>query len=90
MKTIATTAAVAASLLALTACGGKSDDKLGDNVEAAYENKADALEEQADDLDDQAENLRDEGDRKEGAIDDSDVDAAAMNAQQQADFANKQ
>lgn len=90
MKIIATTAALAAGLLALTACGGKSDDKLGDNVEQAYENKADALDAQADNLDAQAENLRDEGDRKEEAIDDSDVDATAMNAQQQSDFANQQ
>lgn len=90
MKSLAASAALAASLLVLTACGGKGDDKLGDNVAQAYENKADALDAQADDLEAQADNLRDEGDRKEEAIDDSDVDATALNAQQKADFVNKQ
>lgn len=90
MKTFATIIALAAGLLALTACGGKGDDKLGDNVEQAYDNKADALEAQADNLEAQADALRDEGDRKEEAIDASDVDATALNAAQKADFANKQ
>lgn len=90
MKALATTAALGAALLALTACGGKGDDKLGDNVEQAYDNQADALDAKADELEAQADNLRDEGDRKEEAIDDSDVDATALNAEQKADFVNKQ
>lgn len=90
MKTFATTTALAAGLLALTACGGRGDDTLGDNVEQAYDNRADALEARADNLEAQAEALRDEGDRKEAAIDASDVNATALNAQQQSDFANRQ
>lgn len=90
MKTLAITTALAAGLLALTACGGKGDDALADNVEQGFDNRADALDAQADNLAAQADNLRDEGDRKEEAIDDSDVDASALNSQQQSDFANRQ
>lgn len=88
MRRLTTMAMLAAGLLALTACGGKGDDKLGDNVEQAYDNQADNLDAQADNLQAQADNLRDEGDRKEGAIDASDVDTTGMNAQTQANVAN--
>ena len=88
MKKLTITAALATGLLVLSACGGKGDDKLGDNVAEAYDNKADALEAQADNLEAQAENLRDEGDRKEEAIDDSDVNADQMNAAEKARVAN--
>jgi hypothetical protein len=90
MKKFATILAGSA-FLALAACGGQGDDALGDNVADAYENKADALEEmadnastdaQADALEGQADALEDMGEAKEEAIDDADVNAAAVtNAQ---------
>lgn len=83
-----TIAAVLATGLSLAACGGRGDDKLGDNVASQYDNAADSLEAQADNLEERADALRDEGDRKEEAIDDADVDARAMNDQAQANLSN--
>lgn len=77
MKKIFATAA-AASLLVLAGCGGKGDDKLGDQAEQTADNKADAMEAQADNLDDQAEAVRDAGEEKQEAIDDADVNAHAL------------
>ena len=80
--------AAVAAFAALAACGGKGDDALADNVEQAYDNQADQLdaiadnttnEVQSDTLKDQADALRSEGDNKADAIDDADVNAAAMN-----------
>lgn len=82
-------AAVGASALALSACGGSGDDSLADNVEDAAEMQADSLEAMADNttndiaadqLDAQADAIEEAGEAKAEAIDDSDVNADAMTA----------
>jgi len=79
---------IGASFLALAACGGQGDDAAGDNVADAYDAQADVLDEQADNttnevleesLENQADALRAEGEAKEEAIDNADINAAAVN-----------
>jgi hypothetical protein len=65
-------AALGAGLLALAACGGKGDDALGDNIADNADAVADNIE---------AAGVRDAGEAKEEAIDDADVNAAALNKQ---------
>lgn len=83
---------LAALALPLAACGGNGDDALGDraadnfdaaadNAEAMADNATDPATEQA--LEDRADNLEDEGERREEAIDDSDVDAGQLTTGQQ-------
>lgn len=79
--------ALAAGLLSLAACGGQGDDSLGDNAADAAEAQADVLEDMADNavnsseaesLEAQADALEESGERREEAIDEADVNAAAV------------
>lgn len=80
--------ALAPSLLLLAACGGKGDDKLGEQAQEAMENRADAMDAAADNMsgpaadamEANAEATRDAGEAREEAIDDSDVNADALSA----------
>lgn len=78
---------VGSAFLALAACGGQGDDALGDNVADAAENRADVLEEMADNaatpamegaLEDRADAVEEMGEAAEEAIDEADVNAAAL------------
>ena len=81
---------IAACFLALAACGGKGDDKAAQNVEQAFENKADALDKAAENasgaaeerLEDEAEVYRRTGEAAAEAIDDVDLNAQAPTNQQ--------
>lgn len=88
MKTVFTAAILAVSALSLAACGGKGDDKLGDQVEQAAENNASALEATADNLEDRADAIRDNGEERSDAIDDADVNADALTNGQKAAVIN--
>ena len=83
-------AGIAAACLALGACGGNGDDKLGEQAQENADNKAGELEAMADNttgaqaesLEAQADSVEAAGEAKEQAIDDADVNADAMtNAQ---------
>ncbi|AXJ94690.1 MULTISPECIES: hypothetical protein [unclassified Sphingomonas] len=78
MKKTVIAAMLGTMALSLAACGGKGDDKLGHEVEKAYDNRADAIEQAADNMKDQAKQLRKSGEQQADAIDDADVNAQAM------------
>ena len=83
-------ALVGAASLARAACGGQGDDALGENVQENMEAQAENLDAaaanatgaEAATLGNQADALREEGARKEDAIDDADVNAAATSPNQ--------
>lgn len=91
-------AALIPAVLAVSACGGRGDDSLGDNVADTYEAQADNLEEAADNastgaredaLENRADTLREKGERAEDAIDAADVDARSMRDAQKEAITNK-
>ena len=88
MKKTISVMAMAAMACALGVCGGEGDDKLGSQVEAAADNRADALEATADNLEDQAKAVRKSGEQQADAIDDADVNAQAMSDAQKTALVN--
>ncbi len=89
-------ALLSASTLSLAACGGKGDDKLGEQAQEAMENRADAVDAAADNMTGAAEDateahadaIRDAGDAKEERIDDSDVNADKLTPEQRKAIVN--
>ncbi|MCZ4343383.1 hypothetical protein O4H52_17340 [Sphingomonadaceae bacterium G21617-S1] len=89
-------ALLSASTLTLAACGGKGDDKLGEQAQEAMENRADAVDAAADNMTGAAEDateahadaIRDAGDAKEERIDDSDVNADKLTPAQKKAIVN--
>lgn len=96
MKRTSTIAAAICLSLVLAACGGKGDDKLGEQVQEAAENKADKMDAMADNMSGTSEDLmqakadatREAGDAKEEAIDDSDINAEALTPAERAKVIN--
>lgn len=87
MKFLAAALLVTAAL-PLAACGGKGDDKLGSQVEANADNRADAMEATAQNLEDRADAVRENADEQSDAIDDADVNAQAMSNDEKAALVN--
>jgi hypothetical protein len=88
VKKLVLITSLAALAIPLAACGGKGDDKLGSQVEAAADNRADAMEATAENLRDQAETVRDNASEQADAIDDADVNAVAMSQGEKAALIN--
>jgi hypothetical protein len=97
MKRTSIIAAAIGLSLVLAACGGKGDDKLGEQVQEAAENKADKMDVMADNMSGTSEDLmqakadatREAGDAKEEAIDDSDINAEALTPAERAKVINR-
>lgn len=88
--------ALAAALLMVSACGGQGDDALGDEAADAGEAQAENLEAMADNatgatagsLENQADAAEERGEAREEAIDESDVDASELSAEQRNSLVN--
>ena len=81
MKKIAILA-LSAPLFVLAACGGKGDDKLGEQAQEAMENRADNAMANGSMTAAQGDAMKDAANEKEDRIDDSDVNADAMSGDQ--------
>jgi Flp pilus assembly protein TadG len=96
MTRTSTIAAAIGLSLALAACGGKGDDKLGEQVQEAAENKADKMDAMAENMSGTSEDLmqakadatREAGEAKEEAIDDSDINADSLTPAERAKVIN--
>ena len=75
-------AVASAAVLALAACGGKGDDKLGEQAQEAMENRADNALANGSISEKQADQMKDAANEKEERIDDSDVNADALSNDQ--------
>lgn len=81
-----TSTLVSATFLALAACGGQGDDKLGEQAQEAAEDRADAMDAAAENMTGASEDMmeakadatRQAGAAREEAIDDSDINAGAL------------
>ena len=87
MKTTMMALAAGAMALSLAACGGKGDDKLGSEVKAAADNRADAMEANAEALRNQAAMLDNRADKARDTAESRSDEAKAerKSAAQQAD-----
>lgn len=96
MKRMVMIVAMASGVVALSGCGGKGDDKLGEQAQEAMENRADAMDAKAENMTGTAEDMmeakadatREAGAAKEKAIDDSDINADKLSAEQKANIIN--
>jgi len=80
--------ALSAPLFVLAACGGKGDDKLGEQAQESMENRADNALANGSVSEGQADQMKDAAEEKEERIDDSDVNADALSNQQKAAIVN--
>ncbi len=74
--------ALGAPLILLAACGGKGDDKLGEQAQESMENRADNAVANGSISERQGDAMKDAAEEKEERIDDSDVNADKLSGEQ--------